>query len=156
MPEGLFEIREDDLSGAETRTLVRLHLADMHANSPPGSVYALDLSGLKDPDVTVWTLWIDGAVAGMGALRDLGGQAGELKSMRTHPGYLRRGVASALLEHMVAVARARGMRRLSLETGTGPAFEPALQFYRRHGFVDGPVFGQYEPSTFNRFLHLAL
>jgi len=156
VPEGPFEIREDDLSGDETRTLLRLHLADMHANSPPGSVYALDLSGLKDADVTVWTLWIDGAVAGMGALRNLGGQAGELKSMRTHPGYLRRGVASALLEHMVAVARARGMRRLSLETGTGPAFEPALQFYQRHGFVDGPVFGQYEPSTFNRFLHLAL
>jgi len=156
VPEGAFEIREDDLSSDETRTLLRLHLADMHANSPPGSVYALDLSGLKDPDVTVWTLWIDGAVAGMGALRNLGGQAGEVKSMRTHPGYLRRGVASALLEHMVAVARARGMRRLSLETGTGPAFEPALQFYQRYGFVDGPVFGQYEPSTFNRFLHLAL
>ncbi len=151
-----FEIREDDLSSAATRELLRLHLEGMHASSPPGTVFALDLSGLKAPGVTVWTAWLGESVAGMAALKDLGDRAGELKSMRTHPGYLRRGVASALLEHVIAVARSRGMRRLSLETGSGPAFEAALALYRRRGFVDGEAFAQYRRSEFNQFLHLAL
>ena len=76
--------------------------------------------------------------------------------MRTHPAFLRRGVASALLEHIVCVARARKLTRLSLETGSGPAFEPALALYRRRGFVDGEPFARYERSAFNQFLHLAL
>ena len=151
-----FEIREDDLSSTQTRDLLRLHLEGMHANSPPGSVFALDLSGLKAPDVTVWTVWKGDAIAGIGALKELGGQAGEIKSMRTHPGFLRSGVARALLEHIVGVARARGMKRLSLETGSGPAFEPALSLYRRRGFVDGEAFAHYQRSEFNQFLHLVL
>ena len=150
------QIRADDLTGEPTRALLRLHLDGMHAASPPGSVFALDLSGLQAPGVTVWSAWIGDEVAGIGALRDLGGGAGELKSMRTHPAFLRRGVGAALLEHVIAVARARGMTRLSLETGRGPAFEPALALYRRRGFVDGELFGEYERSAFNQFLHLAL
>ena len=149
-------IRVDDLSGEQTRELLRLHLAGMHANSPPESVFALDLSGLRAPEMTVWTVWIDSAVAGIGALKDLGDGTGELKSMRTHPDFLRRGVAAALLEHIIAEARARGMRRLSLETGSGPAFEPALALYRRRGFVDGEAFAPYVRSPFNQFLHLEL
>ena len=82
----MFEIREDDLSSAETRSLLKLHLAGMHANSPPASVFALDLSGLQVPDVTVWTAWREGRAAGVGALKMLGGGAAEVKSMRTHPG----------------------------------------------------------------------
>ena len=150
------EIREDDLSGDQTRDLLRLHLEGMHSSSPPGSVFALDLSGLTTAGVTGWTPGIGDAVAGIGALKDLGGRTGEIKSMRTHPAFLRRGVASALLEHVIAVARARGMTRLSLETGSGPAFEPALALYRRRGFVEGEPFGQYERSAFNQFLHLSL
>jgi len=92
----------------------------------------------------------------MGALKDLGGDAGEVKSMRTHPDFLRRGVAAALLDHIIAVARSRGIVRLSLETGSGPYFEPALALYRRRGFVDGPEFGGYTRSAFNQFLHLTL
>lgn len=149
-------IRIDDLAGEQTRELLRLHLAGMHGNSPPGSVFALDLSGLQAPGVTVWSVWIGDAVAGIGALRDLGDGTGELKSMRTHPAFLRRGVAAALLEHIIAVARARGLHRISLETGSGPAFEPALALYRRRGFRDGAVFGDYERSPFNQFLHLEL
>lgn len=149
-------IRVDDLTGEQTRELLRLHLAGMHANSPPESVFALDLSRLRTPEMTVWTVWIDSAVAGIGALKDLGDGTGELKSMRTHPDFLRRGVATALLEHIIAEARARGMRRLSLETGSGPAFEPALALYRRRGFVDGEPFAPYVRSPFNQFLHLEL
>ncbi len=150
------EIREDDLSSQATRDLLRLHLDGMHAHSPAGSVFALDLSGLTATTVTVWTAWIDGDAVGMGALKDLGDGTGEIKSMRTHPAYLRRGIAAALLEHIVGVARARGMTRLSLETGSGPVFEPALALYRRRGFVDGDAFAQYVRSPFNQFLHLPL
>lgn len=150
------EIREDDLSGEETRELIRLHLSGMYANSPPGSVFALDLSGLKTAGVTVWTAWIGDTVAGVAALNDFGDRTGEIKSMRTHPAFLRRGVAAALLEHIIHVARLRGMTRLSLETGSGTAFEPALALYRRRGFVDGQAFAQYVRSPFNQFLHLDL
>jgi putative acetyltransferase len=149
-------IREDDLAGEATRALLALHLSGMHANTPPGHVFALDLSGLKAPGVTVWTAWKDEEIAGIGALKDLGGGAGEIKSMRTHPNHLRKGVAAALLDHIVAAARRRGMTRISLETGRGPAFEPALAFYRSRGFVDGEAFGDYLRSDFNRFLHMDL
>jgi putative acetyltransferase len=128
----------------------------MHASSPPGTVFALDLSGLQAPDVTVWTAWYGKAIAGIGALRQLDARWGEVKSMRTHPDFLRRGVGAAVLEHIIAMARARGLRRVSLETGSGPSFEAALALYRRRGFVDGEPFAQYTPSEFNQFLHLDL
>jgi putative acetyltransferase len=151
-----FTIRQDDLSSEATRSLIRLHLEGMYATSPAESVFALDLSGLKGPDLTVWSAWSGDAIAGIGALRNLGAHHGELKSMRTHPHFLRRGVASTLLEHIIDIARSRGMTRISLETGTGPAFEPALALYRGRGFVDGGAFGNYQPSAFNLFLHLWL
>jgi putative acetyltransferase len=152
----MFEVREDDLSGDATLRLLALHLAGMHANSPPDSVYALDLSGLKAPGVTVWSVWEGAEVVAIGALKELGNGSGEVKSMRTHPDHLRRGVAALLLDHLAAEAKARGLTRLSLETGSGPAFEPALALYRKHGFVDGEAFSDYQPSAFNQFLHLQL
>jgi len=152
----MIDIREDDLSGAQTRALLALHLAGMHAHSPPGTVHALDLSGLKTPDVTVWTAWRGGTIAGMGALKSLGGAHGEIKSMRTHPDHLRQGVAAALLDHIIAEACARGWRRLSLETGSGPAFEASLALYRKRGFVSCEAFCSYASTGFNQFLHLDL
>jgi len=151
-----FDIQEDDLSGEQTRALLSLHLRGMHENSPPGSVFALDLSGLKVPEVTVWTAWRGGGIASIGALKMLSGSQGEVKSMRTHPDFLRMGAGSAILEHIIAEGRRRGMLRLSLETGSGPAFEPALAMYRRRGFVNGEAFSDYLPSEFNQFLHLSL
>jgi putative acetyltransferase len=150
------DIRSDDLSSAATQALLRLHLAGMHVSSPPGHVFALDLSGLKASDVTVWTAWEGDEICGIGALRQLDAYSGEVKSMRTHPDHLRRGVAAALLEHIIEEARARGLRQLSLETGTGSAFEPALALYRKRSFVDGGPFAGYERSAFNQFLHLRL
>lgn len=149
-------IRADDLAGEATRALLRLHLQGMRAHSPPGSVFALDDSGLTGADVKLWTAWVGEEIAGMGALRDLGDASGEVKSMRTHPKFLRRGIAAALLEHIIDSARAAGMVRLSLETGSGPAFEPALALYRRRGFVPGAPFARYTRSEFNQFLHLQL
>ncbi len=152
----MFDIRQDDLEGDQVRSLLALHLAGMLAASPPEFSFALDLSGLKAPGVTVWTAWDGPAVVGVGALKELDDGSGEVKSMRTAPAHLRRGVAAALLEHIIGEARARGMRRLSLETGSGPEFEPALALYRKRGFVDGEPFADYRPSPFNQFLHLAL
>ena len=151
-----FDIRQDDLSGEPTRELLRLHLQGMHANSPPGHVFALDLTGLTAPGITVWSAWSGPDIAGVGAIKDLGDGTGELKSMRTHPRFLRQGVADAILEHIIAAARHRRLSRLSLETGSGPAFDPALALYRRRGFLDGAAFGDYERSAFNQFLHLVL
>ncbi len=151
-----FRIETDDLSGEPTRALLALHLAGMHANSPPGSVFALDLSGLLKPEITVWTVWRGEAIAGVGALKELPDRTGELKSMRTHPDHLRTGVAAFLLDHVIDEAKRRGLSRLSLETGSGPAFDSALALYRKRGFVDGEAFADYERSAFNQFLHMAL
>lgn len=152
----MLEVREDDLSCEQTRGLLALHLAGMHSNSPSDSVFALDLSGLQAPNVTVWTAWRIDRVASIGALKMLADGNGEVKSMRTHPDFTRKGAAAAILEKVISTARNRGACRLSLETGSGEAFEPALALYRKRGFVNGPSFDDYRPSDFNQFLHLAL
>lgn len=150
----MLTIRRDDLSGEDVRSLLAIHLAGMAENTPPEHVFALDLSGLRTPDITVWTARDDGVLAGIGALKALGGAAGELKSMRTHPDHLRKGVAAALLDHILDEAATRGYRRVSLETGVDESFEPAVALYRKRGFVSGEAFGDYEASAFNQFLHL--
>ena len=150
----MLTIRQDDLSSEAVRSLVALHLSGMRANTPAEHVFALDLSGLTAPEVTFWSAWAGEALAGMGALKDLGDGTGEIKSMRTHPDHLRQGVAAGLLEHIIGEARTRGYGRLSLETGVGPAFEPALALYRRRGFVSGGPFGDYLLSPHNQMLHL--
>jgi putative acetyltransferase len=150
------DIRVDDLSDARTLALLRLHLQGMHANSPAGHVFAFDVSGLKSPDVTVWSVWEAERICGLGALRQFDDDAGEIKSMRTHPDQLRRGVATRLLDHIITEARRRGLALLSLETGSGPAFEAAVRLYRRRGFVPCEAFGDYAQSDFNQFLHLPL
>ena len=152
----MLDIRQDDLSSADVRALLALHLSDLHGKSPPGHVFALDLSGLQASDVTVWTSWDGASLAGIAALKQFGADSGEIKSMRTHPDHLRKGVADGLLMHIIAEARARGLTIVHLETGTGPAFEPALALYRKHGFVAGPAFADYRPSDFNQFLQRAL
>ena len=151
-----FDVRIDDLTDPRTKGLLALHLMGMQANSPPESVFALDLSGLQDPAVTVWSAWSGDRVAAVGALKMLGDGTAEVKSMRTAPDFLRQGAAAEILETIIAEARARGLARLSLETGSGKAFEPALKLYRRRGFTDGEAFSDYRKSAFNQFLHLAL
>ena len=149
-------IVEDDLTGPEISALLRYHVEQMQLNSPLESVFAFDIDRLRAADVTFWTIWDGDVLTGCGALRQIDAANGEIKSMRTAPDHVRAGVATALLDHIIGVARHAGYRRLSLETGTGPAFEPALAFYRRRGFVDGEAFGDYERSAFNQFLHLEI
>lgn len=149
-------IRTGDFEDARVKALLTRHLEGMHANSPQGHVFALDWSGLQQPGISFYTLWEGEELLGFGALKELGPRAGEIKSMRTADAHLRKGVAAAILEYIIAEARRRGYTRLSLETGSGAAFEPALALYRRYGFTDGEAFGGYEKSPFNQFLHLEL
>lgn len=147
-----WRIVEDDLSGAPIRALLEVHFAGMLANSPAGSCHFLDFDGLNAPDVTFWSIHHNGDLAGCGALKMLGSAHGEIKSMRTADGFLRRGVAARMLEHIMAEAHGRGLERLSLETGSGAAFEPALALYRRYGFEDCAPFADYKPDPFSRFM----
>lgn len=119
------EIRIDDLTGEETRALIAHHHAQMHANTPTESVHALDLEALRAPDLTVWSAWIEGRIAGVAALKQLDDRRGELKSFRTADAFLGRGVARALLRRIVAGATDRGLTSLWLETGSGDEFAPA-------------------------------
>lgn len=149
-------IENDDLTRPQVHALLAEHLADMHATSPAESVHALDLSGLQRDDITMWTVWDDGVLLGCAALLQLSADEGEVKSMRTAAAARGRGVGSRLLEHVIAEARARGYRRLSLETGTQEFFAPARRLYRRHGFGECPPFGDYRLDPHSVFLSLAL
>lgn len=145
-------VRDGGLDHPATAALLTAHLADMHASSPPDSVYALDLSGLATPDIAFFTAWDSDTLLGCGALRTLGTGDGEIKSMRTDPAARGRGVAQAILDYIIATARAAGITRLLLETGTGPMFDAAHRLYARNGFVPCPPFGDYVATDFNRFL----
>jgi putative acetyltransferase len=153
-------IVEDDLTGAAIRALLEEHMAHMLANSPKDSCHFLDFEGLKGPGVTFWSVWATGeagdALAGCGALKRHDAMLGEIKSMRTHADHLRKGAAAAMLTHIIATARAEGLERLSLETGSGAAFYPAHALYLRFGFDYCGPFADYAPDPFSRYMTLAL
>lgn len=150
------DIKAGDFSDPQVQALLKFHLENMHANSPPGTAFALDWSGLQAPDITFLTAWDGDQLCGCGAIKQLSPTQGELKSMRTHPDHLRKGVARALLEALMKIAAGRGYEKVSLETGTGPTFEAALNMYRQYGFEKGEAFSDYQPGDFNQFFHMAL
>src|SRR5262249_9645248 len=131
---------------------LRVHLATARAHTAPGSAHALDLAGLQSPDISFWTIWADETLAGCGALKRLAADHGEIKSMHTAEAMRRKGVGSAMLRHIIATARARGMARLSLETGSWDFFRPAHAFYGRHGFIACPPFADYVPDPNSVFM----
>lgn len=142
----------DDLTGEPTRALIARHLAGMHEHSPPESVHAFDIDKLRHPDVTFWSAWVGDDIAGCGALKRLDDQRGEIKSMRVADGFLGRGIGRAMLEHLIAEARARGLRTLWLETGSAPAFTPALRLYESAGFTRCGPFEDYIEDPFSVFM----
>lgn len=152
----MMRIERYDLLRPEVAALVEYHLREMHSHSPACQVFALNSSGLSHPDVTVWTVWDDADLFGMGAMKQIDDEHGELKSMRTAPGALRRGIARAVLDHMIGEGKARGYRRLSLETGSSPPFEPALALYRSAGFIECGPFADYSDTSFSRYFALDL
>ncbi len=149
-------IEVDDLSRPVVHALLREHLDNMHALSPPESVHALDLAGLRSPDITFWTVWDDDSLLGCGALKQLDAGHGELKAMRTPTALRRRGAGRAVLVHIIDEARARGYQRLSLETGSMSAFEVAQQLYASHGFQFCGPFGSYRADPHSVFMSLDL
>lgn len=137
-------IRIDDLLGTDIAALLEEHITDMKSLSPPESKHALDLNGLRNPEITFWTLWEGHKLAGCGALKELNKEHGEIKSMRTSRVFLRRGVAAKVLSHIIQVAQERGYKRLSLETGSMDYFKPAHRLYESFGFVPCRPFGDYK------------
>jgi putative acetyltransferase len=146
------EIRTDDLTGDATRRLIAFHLAGMHDTSPPESVHALDIEALRHPSLSVWSAWIDDELAGVGALKALDADRGEIKSMRVDDRFRGAGVGRALLRHIVDDARRRGMTSLWLETGTTEDFAPAQRLYESEGFVRCGPFEGYAPDPFSVFM----
>ncbi|MBN9194133.1 GNAT family N-acetyltransferase [Microbacterium sp.] len=146
------EIRPDDLTGEATRALITAHLSGMRETSPPESVHALDHDGLRHPSITFWSAWADGDLAGIGALKRLDPARGEIKSMRVDDRFLGAGVGRALLRHIIAEARARGMTSLWLETGTPADFLPAQRLYASEGFVACGPFEDYADDPFSLFM----
>jgi putative acetyltransferase len=149
-------IIQGDLSDPRVVTLLNVHLTNARAETAQGSAHALDLTGLQSPDVRLWTIWDDETLLGVGALKRLSADHGEVKSMHTVQSLRRRGAGSAMLLHIIAAARASGMSRLSLETGSWDYFLPARALYRRYGFVECPPFAEYVLDPNSVFMSLDL
>jgi len=143
------------LGGLEDPAVIRLleeHLQSMAVHSPPESIHALDLTGLKRPEMTFWSVWQEGDLLGCGALKELDARHGEIKSMRTAAAHLRKGVARRLMVHLIDEARRRSYERLSLETGSMEAFAAARNLYASFGFKECEPFGEYVLDWYSMFM----
>jgi putative acetyltransferase len=141
------DIKSDDLTGPQIISLLQRHLDEMRAATPPESVHALDLDGLRQPEITFWSVWDGDQLRGCGALKELDKGHGEIKSMHVHSDARGKGVAEKMLGHILKTARQRGYTRLSLETGSMKEFLPARKLYEKYGFARCPVFGDYKPDA---------
>jgi putative acetyltransferase len=142
----------DDLTGPEIAAFLDEHIREMRATSPPESKHALDLGALRDPGITFWSVMDGGTLVGCGALKRLDARHAEVKSMRTSAARKRSGVASLLLEHIIAEARRMGFTRLSLETGSAEFFAPARKLYEKFGFRYCEPFAGYRPDPNSVFM----
>ncbi|MGR3764514.1 GNAT family N-acetyltransferase [Rossellomorea sp. NS-SX7] len=146
------EIKQDSLTGKEVYELIMDHLQNMEIHSPPESRHALNFDGLKQPDITFWSAWEGNELVGCGALKELDPVHGEIKSMKTSPAHLRKGVSKNILLHIIEVAKERGYRRLSLETGSMAAFIPARKLYEGYGFTYCEPFAGYREDPNSLFM----
>lgn len=145
-----------DFSNPLVIDLLRTHVVTARAATAAGSAHALDLGGLQTPDIQCWALWEGEGLLAVGALKRLDAWHGEVKSMHTAQNARRRGAGSAMLRHVIATARADGLTRLSLETGSWPYFHPAQRFYKGHGFAECGPFGDYVLDPNSVFMSLDL
>ncbi len=149
-------IKIDNLAGPEIFELLQEHLRSVALHSPPESIHALDIEALRKPEITFWTAWENGDLLGCGAIRQLDLQHGEIKSMRTSPRHLRKGVATRILRHMLEESNRRSYNRLSLETGSAKAYTPAHHLYANFGFVPCGPFADYVDDPYSIFMTKAL
>jgi putative acetyltransferase len=145
-----------DLADPQIIDLLQYHLTSARAQTAPGSAHALDVTGLQAPSITFWAAWEGDTLVAVGALKLLAVDHGEVKSMHTVASARRKGIGSAMLEHIIAFARSRGISRLSLETGSWDYFQPAIALYRKHGFVECPPFANYVQDPNSVFMTLDL
>jgi putative acetyltransferase len=150
------EISLDDPSAPDVRALLQRHLEFAGTHSPPADVHALDAGGLLDPAVTFVSFRRHGVLLGVGALKELDERHAELKSMHTARAARGRGIGRAILHHLIGIARDRGCRRVSLETGSMAAFAPARSLYAGAGFIPCGPFGAYAASPNSTFMTLSL
>jgi len=152
----MFRIIQCDFSDPRVIDLLQTHVTRARAETARGSAHALDLTALQSQDIVLWTIWDNETLLGTGALKRLSADHGEVKSMYTVPSVRGKGFGSAMMRHMITAARASGMSCLSLETGSWEYFRPARAFYKRHGFVECPPFGDYALDPNSVFLSLEL
>ena len=150
------EFRLDDLSGEPTRKLIERHLRGMYESSPAESVHAFNVDKLRHPSVRFWSAWVADEIAGCGALKQLDGTRGEIKSMRVADPFLGRGIGRAILHHLLAEARSTGLSSVWLETGSTDPFVPAIRLYESEGFVSCGPFEDYVDVPFRFFMTLKL
>ena len=153
---GEIEIAVADPGEPDVVALLEGHLAFAAEHSPPEDVHALDLDGLRHPAITFLAARRDGELLGVGALKVLDATHGELKSMHTLAASRGSGVGAAIVQRLLDEARARGLSRVSLETGSMEAFAPARRMYARAGFVECEPFGDYSPSRHSTFMRLTI
>ena len=144
------------LDDPRVQALLAHHFTTARAETGRGSAHAMDLTGLKSPDIHFYSAWDGDCVIAIGALKQLSESHGEIKSMHTEQSYRRKGAGSAMLRHIIARARQMGLSRVSLETGSWPYFIPARELYQRHGFTECPPFGDYVPDPNSIFMTLKL
>ncbi len=144
-------ITEGGLDDPRVQALLTTHLTKARAATAEGFAFALDLSGLRVPAIRFFSAWDSQTLLGVGALKRMAPDHGEVKSMHTAEAARRRGIGGLMLRHIMDAARAAGMTRISLETGTSAYFQPAVALYLRHGFEDCGPFGDYAASAENRF-----
>ena len=154
--EPAVEIRVDDLTDPRVVALLKTHLEEAAAHSPPGTGHALDPGALCGPDITFWTLWLEGEVVGCGALREIDPRHGEIKSMHTIEAYRGRGLARRMVRHLLDEARRRAYRHVSLETGATPGFAAARALYARMGFRSSGPFGAYRDDSASVYMTVAI
>ena len=150
------KIQLDDLTDKKTIELIRTHLVGMAENSPPESIHALNVAGLKQDNITFYSAWEDEDIMGCGALKELTTKHGEVKSMRTVEKHLKKGVARAILLHIINEAKMRGYTKLSLETGSMEAFQPACRLYESFRFTYCEPFDKYTADPNSLFMTLDL
>jgi putative acetyltransferase len=148
----VYTIKKDDLTGPEVAALLEDHLREMALHSPPESIHALDLDALRKPEITFWSVWDKDELVGCGALKQLGAHHAEIKSMRTAPSHRGKGIAKQMLKHILSEAERRGITRLSLETGSMAAFDPARRLYSGFGFVYCDPFADYKEDPNSVFM----
>lgn len=146
----------DDLSGPEIAEFLNEHVQEMRSITPLESKHALDLDGLRKPEITFWSVMDGDTLVGCGAIKRLDAGHAELKSMRTTPTRKRSGIASLLLEHIITEAKRMGFTRLSLETGAAEFFRPARKLYEKFGFDYCEPFAEYRPDPHTVFMTRAL